>query len=175
MGRNQRKKVNQKRKKRRIFPSLFLCACQRAVNRCADCRTANTRRQCDFTFFFLPRKQLCCDFTGGHRNSPNSGTLLSAAQTFPLSGESPAPTKVVKTNIKVFARLFQKAAQSKGSAFGRPAHRAKSFFARKRRRGGKTVRWTVLPWGTLAGGSPNRAYSAILSIFLCPETVLYNP
>ena len=107
-----------------------------------------------FYLFFLPRKQLCCDFTGGHRNSPNSGTLLSAAQTFPLSEESPAPTKVVKTNIKVFARLFQKAAQSKGSAFGRPAHRAKSFFARKRRRGGKTVRRTVLPWGTLAGGSP---------------------
>ena len=41
MGRNQREKVNQKRKKRRIFPSLFLCACQRAVNRGAGCRTAN--------------------------------------------------------------------------------------------------------------------------------------
>ena len=107
-----------------------------------------------FYLFFLPRKQLCCDFTGGHRNSPNSGTLLSAAQTFPLSGESPAPTKVVKTNIKVFARLFQKAAQSKGSAFGRPAHRAKFFLDMKRRRGDKTVRRTVLPWGTLAGGSP---------------------
>ena len=32
MGRNQRKKINQKSKKRRIFPSLF-CAV-RAVNRC---------------------------------------------------------------------------------------------------------------------------------------------
>ena len=30
--------------------------------------------------------------TGGDGNSPNSGTLLSAAQTFPLKGESPAPT-----------------------------------------------------------------------------------
>ena len=28
-------------------------------------RTANTRRQCDFTFSFLTRKQLCCDFAGG--------------------------------------------------------------------------------------------------------------
>lgn len=66
MGRNQRKKINQKRKKRRIFRLFFVrCACQRAVNRGAGWRTANTRRQCDFTFSFLTRKQLCCDFTGG--------------------------------------------------------------------------------------------------------------
>ena len=61
MGRNQRKKVNQKRKKRRIFPSLF---CARA-----RWRTANTRRQCDFTFSFLTRKQLCCDFAGGQSDT----------------------------------------------------------------------------------------------------------
>ena len=61
MGRNQREKVNQKRKKRRIFPSLFLCG--------ARWRTANTRRQCDFTFSFLTRKQLCCDFAGGQSDT----------------------------------------------------------------------------------------------------------
>ena len=70
------------------------------------------------------------------------------------TGTSPVPTKNQYANAKVFARLFQKAAQSKGSAFGRPAHRAKFFFTRKRRRGGETVRRTVSPWGTLAGGSP---------------------
>ena len=32
-------------------------------------RTANTRRQCDFTFSFLTRKQLCCDFAGGQSDT----------------------------------------------------------------------------------------------------------
>ena len=58
---------------------------------------------------------------------------------------------------------FSKAAESKDSVFGRSAHGAKSLSPQKRRRGGKTVRRTVLAWGTLAGGSPNRADSAILS------------
>ena len=29
------------------------------------------------------------------QNSPNSGTLLSASQTFPLTGESPRPTQIL--------------------------------------------------------------------------------
>ena len=36
---------------------------------------------------------------------------------------------------KVFARLFQKAADSKGSAFGRPPQRAESLIVQKLRRG----------------------------------------
>ena len=32
----------------------------------------------------------------------------------------------------------------------------------KRRRGAKTVRWTVLAWGTLAGGSPVRSTNATI-------------
>ena len=55
---------------------------------------------------------------------------------------------------------FSKAVESKGETFGRSAHGAKSFAVRKRRRGGKTVRRTVLAWGTLAGGSPARAGGA---------------
>ena len=52
---------------------------------------------------------------------------------------------------------FSKAADSKDGVFGRSAHGAKSLFPQKRRRGDKTVRWTVSAWGTLAGGSPVRA------------------
>ena len=64
-----------------------------------------------------------------------------------------APTTANQPTFKV-SSTFSKVVESKGKAFGRPAHRAKFFFTRKRRRGGETVRRTVLPWGTLAGGSP---------------------
>ena len=80
MGRNQREKVNQKRKKRRIFPSLF---CARA-----RWRTANTRRQCDFTFSFSTRKQLCCDFAGGQSD--------------------PTPQKLSKQTLKFSPAFFKR-------------------------------------------------------------------
>ena len=86
-------------------------------------------------------------------------------------------------STKVFARLFQKAADSKGRAFGRTPQRAKDFCSRSAVRGGRkprkaplpatrfcfaaqsktcdpgnvnlyTSRWDVGWWGTLAGGSP---------------------
>ena len=57
---------------------------------------------------------------------------------------------------KVFARLFQKAADSKGGAFGRVPQDAKHFFVHKAQERRQTSRWDVWRGRTLAGGSPMR-------------------
>ena len=61
--------------------------------------------------------------------------------------------------LKVFARLFQKAAGiPKGRRpFGRTPQRVEHLFLRKKlRRGAETVRGTVSARGTLARGSPKK-------------------
>ncbi len=135
MGRNQRKKINQKRKKRRIFPSLF---CARA-----RWRTANTRRQCDFTFSFLTRKQLCCDFAGGQSDtSPQklSKQTLKFSPAFFKRRRNPkaAPLVALRTGRNSFlqgsaggeakqsAGLFRRGEPSPGVSRCRRAHRIRA-------------------------------------------------
>ena len=62
--------------------------------------------------------------------------------------------KYTKGRRKVFARLFQKAADSKGRAFGRSPQGAKPLSLPRLRRGDQTIRWIVWSWGTLARSSP---------------------
>ena len=57
---------------------------------------------------------------------------------------------------KVFAGLFQKAADSKGRAFGRVPPDAKSFAFIRIRKGDATARWAVASWETLSRGFPMR-------------------
>ena len=57
---------------------------------------------------------------------------------------------------KVFAGLFQKAADSKGRAFGRVPTDAKSFAFIRIRKGDATARWAVASWETLSRGFPMR-------------------
>ncbi len=54
-------------------------------------------------------------------------------------------------------------AGSWGSAPSRSPQGAKSLALAKRRMGGKTVQWTVLPWETLVGGLPMGARSASMT------------
>ena len=108
MGRNQRKKVNQKRKKRRIFPSLFLCACQRAVNRCADCRTANTRRQCDFTFFSCPGSSFAVILREGTEILRIQAPFCLLRRHFPFQGNHPPLQKLSKQTLKFSPAFFKR-------------------------------------------------------------------
>ena len=57
---------------------------------------------------------------------------------------------------EVFAGLFQKAADSKGRAFGRVPPDAKSFAFIRIRKGDATARWAVASWETLSRGFPMR-------------------
>ena len=57
---------------------------------------------------------------------------------------------------KVFAGLFQKAADSKGRAFGRVPPDAKSFAFIRIRKGDATARWAVASWETLSRVFPMR-------------------
>ena len=107
----------------------FPGARQRAVNRGAGCRTANRGFHFAWETAFSSRHRPCCNLAPTTANAP----IFKVSSTF---------SKVV---------------ESKGKAFGRPAHRAKFLPCKKRRKGDKTVRRTVLTWGTLAGGSPARA------------------
>ncbi|MDD6061618.1 MAG: hypothetical protein PUB99_03280, partial [Oscillospiraceae bacterium] len=59
--------------------------------------------------------------------------------------------------IKSFAQAFLKACGFQRRRLWSPTAVGEILTKEKRRRGAKTVRWTVLAWGTLAGGSPVRS------------------
>ena len=104
----------------------------------AGCRTANRG------FYLLQktarssRHRLCHNFAGEDGTSP-------------LQRE-------INQHLK-FRPPFQRWRNPKAKPLVALRTGRNSFSVKKRRRGGKTVRRTVLTWGTLAGGSPNRADS----------------
>ena len=74
----------------------------------------------------------------------------------------PAPQAVKKVVSqknrvqKFWAAFFEKAADSKGRAFGRVPPDAKSFAFIRIRKGDATARWAVASWETLSRGFPMR-------------------
>ena len=96
---------------------------------------------------------------GAHRRT--RGVLLP----FPRAGRR-SSWKGYLNNSKVLIKLFQKFAR-----FGAEPHRSLAF--RKRRKGAKTVRWTVLAWGTLAGGSPKGWNCTLPVVFGQVEPILW--
>ena len=75
---------------------------------------------------------------------------------------------------KVFAGLFQKAADSKGRAFGRVPQDAKSFAFIRIRKGDATARWAVASWETLSRGFPMRRLTPHLGNLLSANQFFYT-
>ena len=118
---------------RRGFPG----ACQRAVNRGAVPPGTPNRG------FYLAQKtavssrhRLCCSFAGEGGTSPLQQQMHQYLK---------------------FRPPFQRWWNPKAKPLVALRTGRNSFSVKKRRRGDKTVRRTVLSWGTLAGGSPARA------------------
>ena len=117
---------------RRGFPG----ACQRAANRGAGCRTANRGFYLVLKTAVSSRHRLCCNFAGEGGTSPLQ--------------------RQINQHLK-FRPPFQRWWNPKATPLVALRTGRKSCPVKKRRRGDKTVRRTVLTWGTLAGGSPARA------------------
>ena len=105
----------------------FPGACQRAVN---------SRRQCTQGESSFARYPLQCNHSGEGGTSPLQQQMHQYLK---------------------FRPPFQRWWNPKAKPLVALRTGRNSFSVKKRRRGGKTVRGTVLAWGTLAGGSPARA------------------
>ena len=112
------------------------------------------------------RSKLVCMFIGIDKNRDgllDCPCFLRAYQAafqaaFRLSGKSFCR----KYYTKVFGRLFQKAADSKGRAFGRALQGAKPFAFLKIRKGDEAARWAASSRETLSRGFPMRREAAFV-------------